>query len=182
MRLDEYARHDALGLAQRVADGEVSPTELAALAAEAIAAINHELNEYASQMKPAQFLAAMAALNGARRQLGAWFTRHDVWLSPTRARVAEPWGQYNLGRADVSIEELPEKLYRPVCQYALPHNMMGTPAISLPLGVSADGMPIGVQFAAAPPNEHLVLQLAAALEVAMPWREWVPPLHAANLA
>ena len=26
---------------------------------------------------------------------------HDVWLSPTTARVAEPWGTYNLGRADV---------------------------------------------------------------------------------
>src|SRR5882757_4692927 len=44
MKLTEYARYDALGLAKLVADGEVMPRELAALAARAIAAVNPELN------------------------------------------------------------------------------------------------------------------------------------------
>ncbi len=133
--------------------------------------------EYARQMKPAQFIAAMSALNTARRQLGAYFTRHDVWLTPTTARVAEPWGNYNLGRAEVEFEELPEKIFRPVCQFTLPHNIMGTPAISLPLAVHDSGLPIGVQLAAGPANEHLLLQLAAALETALPWSDRVPLLH-----
>lgn len=137
--------------------------------------------EYARQMKPAQFLDAMAALNTARRQLGGYFTRHDVWLSPTTARPAEPWGNYNLGRADVSVEELPEKVFRPVCQFTLPHNIMGTPAISLPLAMHSSGLPIGVQLAAGPANEHLLLQLAAALEQSTPWAERIAPLHVARL-
>ena len=44
MKLAEYASHDALGLAALVASGQVSPTELAATAASAIAAINPAIN------------------------------------------------------------------------------------------------------------------------------------------
>ena len=58
---------------------------------------------------------------------------------------------------------------------------MGTPAISLPLAMHATGLPIGVQLAGRPADEHLVLQLAAALEQAMPWRDQVPPLHVSKL-
>jgi amidase len=136
--------------------------------------------QYARGMKGEQFLGAMAALNAARRQLGQYFTRYDIWLSPTTARVAEPWGNYNLGRADVSFEELPEKIFRPVCEFTLPHNIMGTPAISLPLVMHSTGLPIGVQLAAGPANEHLLLQLATALEQAMPWASRTPPLHASK--
>ena len=140
-----------------------------------------KIYQYARQMKAEQFLSAMLALNASRRQLGEYFTKHDVWLSPTTARVAEPWGHYNLGRADVSFEELPEKIFRPVCEFTLPHNIMGTPAISLPLVMHSTGLPIGVQLAAGPANEHLLLQLASALETSMPWAERVPPLHVSKL-
>ena len=44
MKLAEYARYDALGLAALVARKEISPTELAATAAAAIEAINPAVN------------------------------------------------------------------------------------------------------------------------------------------
>ncbi|MBN3728387.1 amidase family protein, partial [Burkholderia sp. Ac-20379] len=44
MNLNEYASHDAIGLAQRVAAGDVSAAELAALARRAIDAVNPEIN------------------------------------------------------------------------------------------------------------------------------------------
>jgi len=133
--------------------------------------------DYAKAMKPTQFMAAHAALNVARRQLGDFYSTYDLWLSPTSARVAEPWGNYNLGRADVSVDELPATLLRPVAQYTLPHNIMGTPAISLPLAMHSNGLPIGVQVAGAPARDDVVLQVARALEQAMPWNERRPPLH-----
>ena len=37
---------------------------------------------------------------------------------------------------------------------------MGTPAMSLPLAMHSTGVPIGVQIAAKPAAEHLLLQLA----------------------
>jgi amidase len=133
--------------------------------------------EHAKRLTSAHFLNAMAALNTARRQLGRYFAKYDVWLSPTTARVSEPWGTYNLGRADVTMEDLAEKVYAPVCQFTLPHNIMGTPAISLPLAADSEGLPIGVQLGAGPAREDLLLQLATALEEAMPWANRVPPLH-----
>jgi amidase len=57
---------------------------------------------------------------------------------------------------------------------------MGTPAMSLPLAMHSSGVPIGVQIAAKPAAEHLLLQLATALEASMPWRDRVPPLHASR--
>jgi len=48
-------------------------------------------------------------------------------------------------------------------------NAAGTPAISLPLGMSPDGLPIGVQFAADFGQERTLLELAYELEVARPW-------------
>ena len=151
-----------------------------AIGPETLEPVTLKIYEYARQMKPARFMSAMSALNTARRQLGAYFTRYDVWLSPTTPRVAEPWGRYHLGHESVSVDELPQKVLGPVVQYTLPHNIMGTPAISLPLAMHSTGLPIGVQLAAGPANEHLLLQLAAALESAMPWSGCVPPLHASR--
>jgi amidase len=136
-----------------------------------------QVYEYAKTMRAAQFLAGLADLNVHRRALGRYFTRYDVMLTPTTANVAEPWGRYNLGRADVSLEEAPAKILRGVCQFTLPHNIMGTPAISLPLAMHASGLPIGVQLATRPADEHVILQLATVLEHTIPWRERVPSLH-----
>jgi amidase len=144
--------------------------------------VTFAIYEHAKRMKPEQFVNALATLNAARRKLGAYFTRYDVWLSPTTPRVSEPWGNYNLGRADVTFDELPEKIFRGTCQFTLPHNIMGTPAISLPLAMHPNGLPIGVQLGTRPADEHLILQLAAALEEALPWKGRVPPLHVARVA
>ncbi len=144
--------------------------------------VTFAIYEYAKRMKPEQFLNALAYVNMARRKLGAYFARYDVWLSPTTTRVSEPWGNYNLGRTDVNIEELPEKVFRGTCQFTLPYNIMGTPAISLPLAMHPNGLPIGIQLGTRPADEHVVLQLAARLEEALPWAERVPALHVSRVA
>jgi len=135
------------------------------------------VHAYAKTITPERFLTAMSALNAARRHLGRIFTRCDVWLTPTTARVAEPFGRYNLGRTDVTMENIVEELLAVPCQFTIPHNIMGNPAISLPLVMNSTGLPIGVQLAAGPAAEHILLGLAGALEQAMPWRDRVPPLH-----
>ena len=52
--------------------------------------------------------------------------------------------------------------------------------MSLPLGQTPEGLPIGVMLTAQTLREDLLLQVSAALEEAMPWRERVPALHAAS--
>ena len=48
-------------------------------------------------------------------------------------------------------------------------NVSGSPAISLPLGTSANGVPMGMQLAAPFGHERRLLELAYELEAAAPW-------------
>jgi amidase len=57
------------------------------------------------------------------------------------------------------------------------HNVCGAPAISLPLGRSSSGLPIGVQASGALGADGLLLEVAYLFEEAMPWRS-----HRARLA
>ncbi|MEZ5855640.1 MAG: amidase [Hyphomicrobiaceae bacterium] len=145
---------------------------------ETLQPVTLKIYEHAKRLKAADFFAAVAEVNRARRKLGQFFVKADIWLSPSVAKVAEPWGNYNLGRTDVTMDDMVEKLYRVPCQYSVPHNLMGTPAISLPLAHHSTGLPIGIQLAGKPATEHLLLQLATALEQAMPWADRVAPLNA----
>ncbi|HEX8135180.1 MAG TPA: amidase family protein, partial [Actinomycetes bacterium] len=62
--------------------------------------------------------------------------------------------------------------------FAIPFNMTGQPAISLPLHWTADGLPVGTQLVAAYGREDLLLRVAARLEQARPWARRRPRVHA----
>jgi len=133
--------------------------------------------EFAKQVTPARFFTAMSEINVARRKLARFYADHDVWLSPTTARVSEAWGKYHLSKPGVDAVSLVEKLFAEPCQFTVPHNIMGTPGLSLPLAMHSTGVPIGVQLAGRPAEEHVLIGLGGALEKAMPWGKRVPSLH-----
>ena len=106
--------------------------------------------------------------------------RHKALLG--RSPLLPPrGGNYHLSKPGVDWSTLIPEMFQKPCQFTIPHNIMGTPAMSLPLAMHSTGVPIGVQIAARPAEEHVLLQLGRALEEAMPWRSRVPPLHVSRL-
>jgi amidase len=63
-----------------------------------------------------------------------------------------------------------------VTPFTAPWNVTGQPALSIPSGVNADGLPLAVQLVARPGEDALLLRLAARLEAALRWPDRRPPL------
>ena len=109
-----------------------------------------------------------AALLRLRRAAAAYarvFDDHDVVLCPVVAGVAPPLGHLS---PNVPFDELVARLTQHVAFTPL-QNVTGAPAISLPMGLSEDGLPVGVQLSAAYGDERTLLELAYALEEQSPW-------------
>ena len=61
---------------------------------------------------------------------------------------------------------LPSLTYTPFTQLA---NLTGQPAISVPVHLSKESLPLGIQFVASKGEEHRLLQLAHQLEQSELW-------------
>ncbi|MBV7429698.1 MULTISPECIES: amidase family protein [unclassified Acidovorax] len=105
-------------------------------------------------------------------QVNAWFDAVDVVLSPVAASEPPPLGWL---APTVPGATLWARLMR-YASYTPLHNVAGTPAMSVPLGLSARGLPIGSHFAARVGDEQTLFALAYELEQADPWSHRVPPL------
>lgn len=117
--------------------------------------------------------AALAATHRLRRFARTFrhvMTRFDVLLSPTLPEPAPPLGHL---APDRPFADLFGRM-RAFAAFTLVYNVAGAPAVSLPLGRSSAGLPIGVQFAAAHGQDGVLLQLARAIEVAQPWEALAP--------
>ncbi|MBV8719899.1 MAG: Asp-tRNA(Asn)/Glu-tRNA(Gln) amidotransferase GatCAB subunit A, partial [Chloroflexi bacterium] len=60
----------------------------------------------------------------------------------------------------------------------VPCNLTGMPAISVPCGFTANGLPVGLQVMTPAFSEALALRVAAAYEAATAWHTMRPPLAA----
>ncbi len=136
---------------------------------------------YARGQHPRQFLDALEEMNVLRRRVGQFFAAdaHDIWLTPTCAQVAPPNGTFSMD-VDLAPLEFITQEQRSL-QFLSVYNVTGQPAISLPLAQHSSGLPIGVQLGARPAQEHVLIELASALEEALPWRDRRPELHVSNL-
>ncbi len=105
--------------------------------------------------------AARAAEPALRRRLGRIFGDHDLVLTPTTAKPPPRIGELDGRGYWVTGSAASE-----TCPYAFPWNVTGWPAISVPAGLTASGLPIGAQLLAHDGQEGLLLALAAQMEAA----------------
>ncbi len=135
--------------------------------------------EYSKRLPAGTMFGTELALNGFRRTFGEFFTTYDLLVTPTLVKLPQPLGTYSKMRKDLDYVGF-MRLNDSIRIHPPAANVTGQPAISLPLGWSRSGLPIGVQFMARFGEESLLLRLASALEREMPWKDRVPPVHASR--
>jgi Asp-tRNA(Asn)/Glu-tRNA(Gln) amidotransferase A subunit family amidase len=117
-------------------------------------------------------LRASRDLQVSRHAIQEIFDGVDVLLTPT-VPIPPP--------VIADLREHPDEL-RPqeliMLRNTRPFNVWGIPTISVPCGFTKDGLPIGLQLAAAPWRGNVLLQAAHAYEQATEWHKKVPSLAA----
>ncbi len=106
-------------------------------------------------------------------EVSAWWA-HDYDLLLTPAAGEPPALLEELVPAPADPLALLPRFERIWC-FAAPFSVTGQPAITLPIGTTAAGLPVGVQLVAALGREDLLLRVAAQLEQAAAWADRHPP-------
>ncbi|MDH1524373.1 MULTISPECIES: amidase [Achromobacter] len=146
---------------RRLAADELQPTTLGA-------------REYARAISGAQYVACVDTCHEITRRIGRFLHRdgaqgYDLFLSPVLALPPAPIGRYAMDNADYLAYRLGKKGVIGYSPFAPLANLTGMPAISIPFGMSADGLPIGIQVMGPLGAEAQLLELAAQVETLRPW-------------
>ena len=163
-----YAGMDmfAAGMGRKISEETIEPLMLS-------------FYEYSKGLSAADMFMTEFVLNNFRRTFGKFFEQYDMLLTPTLVKLPEPLGKYTKMRTDIDYIG-----YMRLCDEIRVHtpaaNVTGQPAITLPLGHSQSGLPIGVQFMARFGEEGALIRLASSLEQEMPWSNRIPPVHASR--
>lgn len=125
------------------------------------------------KISAARHVENQAWRDGFSRRMAAWWAGagagaggFDILVSPVLPNAAPPLGRF--GGPDGLRRSVDILCFTP--QF----NTTGQPAITVPLGLTAAGLPVGTQLGAAYGREDLLIQLAGQLERARPWRDRRP--------
>jgi len=128
--------------------------------------------EEGRRLTAGDLVRAQCALNATSRQIAPFFETYDILLTPTLASPPVPIG-YLFGEEDGAELRRRTLAFAPFTHV---FNGTGQPALSLPARWDPDGLPIGVQLVARYAADAQLLQLAAQLERARPWRQQPPAI------
>jgi amidase len=104
-------------------------------------------------------------------RVNALFDSFDALLMPVMADTAVPVRRWE-GQGALRTVLGMSRFY----PYCVPWNLIGNPAMSVPAGFAADGMPLAVQIIGRPGGEATLLSLAAQMEAERPWADRRPPI------
>ncbi len=103
-------------------------------------------------------LAAWLGRDAVREKILLQMRKYPVLICPTAAVPA-----FRHGEREWQVEGRTVK-YLDAWSYCEWFNLLGLPAVTLPMGHSEEGLPIGVQIVGRPWEEEVVLAVAAMLE------------------
>jgi amidase len=113
---------------------------------------------------------AQAVLSGAAVRFRELLEGYDLLLTPTTTAPPQPTGALRADDGPASLEAMGRwSAFTPAA------NIAGTPAVSLPVHRTPEGVPIGVQLLAPLFHDELLMSVAAQLEPAFGWQFQHPP-------
>lgn len=115
-------------------------------------------------------LGGPAARDRLRARFRAFFADVDLLVTPTLARPALAAAGWAAGGWRASMQAATG-----FAPFTGAWNAAGLPALTLPVARDADGLPIGVQLVGPAGTEARLLDLARAVERALPWPRQAPP-------
>jgi len=117
-----------------------------------------------------EYQSAWSDCEHLRHELARFFSMFDLLLCPTTVVPAHP---HSVTELEVDTNRVPP---RNAVRATVPFDLTGSPAISVPFGWSAEGLPIGVQLVSRHFEEKTLLQAASALERAFLGEKRRPPV------
>ena len=115
---------------------------------------------------------AMEYMKALSQKYTAWQASMDVFLTPVLNAPPPKLGYLFDPQRD--FKEMSDRVFR-YLPYTAVQNALGLPAMSVPLGMSSDSLPIGSHFVAPAGREDVLFALAYELEQAKPWaNNWAP--------
>jgi amidase len=137
--------------------------------------LNQQLVGLAQGVSASAYLGALEGVQSWARAVAAWFADFDVLMLPVVPEPAFLLGRINAASPDPFAQLMDSAA---LITFTVPFNLTGQPAMSLPLGTSRDGLPIGVQLVAPFGREDVLFRLGSQLEAAAPWADRHPAVTA----
>ncbi|MDP7548815.1 MAG: amidase family protein, partial [Alphaproteobacteria bacterium] len=103
----------------------------------------------------------------------SWFESVDFLMMPTLSRTAID-ADHDFYQPITIGNQVAGGIRQCWYPYTHPFNMTGHPAITVPCGIMADGLPAGVQIVGPMLGDAGIIRLAAMLERAHPWSHLWP--------
>ena len=158
---------------------------------------NLMLAHFGGSITGADYAGAIERMQLWSRGVAAWWSDHDVLITPTSPEPPVALGELAPGVQDPDVGARMGRLV----SFTSPFDITGQPSISLPLHWTARSrdarwrrqppaprrirpcgadLPVGVQLTAAYAREDVLLRVGAQLEEAAPWRDRHPPVSASR--
>jgi amidase len=128
--------------------------------------VNRAWMAQAAEISGFAYAESINEIRRAGRRTGRSFARFDVFLTPCTAAPAPLLGE--LACIDDDVDAFYDRFWAHGPFTAI-YNANGCPAMTVPMGVSEEGLPVGAHFGAALGQDGLLFALAAQIERAQPW-------------